>query len=421
MPGFPGGEPPPPPAEGGPQLPPGTYAEARDSSGAVTCHTSFSFGESETPQPKLPDRVDASSPGEPSVFDVPAQRGSSSFRAAAVATPGGGSLIVAVPLTDFEDTLHRLLTIDALVLVAVLVAMAALTLWIVRASLRPLDEMGDTARAIAAGELDRRVSETNERTEVGRLGVAFNDMLARIQEALRRREESEERLRRFLADASHELRTPLSSIRGYAELFRLGAANDPEKLETALARIESEAARMGTLVDELMALARFDERVAPVVATVRLDAIAAEAVADAGAAHPDREITLAAKPTIVLGDEGPLRQVISNLLENAVVHDPAGNPVEVRVGEEGSCAVLSVRDGGPGIPPGSEGDVFDRFWRADRSRERAKGGSGLGLAIVRAIVEAHGGTAEARNPEGGGALFTILLPLRSSGGPQPES
>ena len=412
----PSAEPPPggPPPGGGPQLPPGTYAEIRGAGGEVACRTRFAFGEAGTPSPELPAGPPLSSPADPEVFEVPAAGGASApFRAVAVPAAGAGTLIVAVPLTELEETLDRLLVIDAAVAGGILVAMALLALWVVRVGLRPLAEIEGAARGIAAGELNRRVETPSERTEVGRLGAAFNEMVARIEDALARREASEERLRRFVADASHELRTPLSSIRGYAELFRIGAVHEPEELEKSLARIESEAARMGTLVDELMTLVRFDEHQQPARRPIELGRLMADAVEDARAAAPRREITLAVTgSTTVLGEERQLRQVLANLLGNALAHTPEGSPVEAEATGDAGHVEVVVSDHGPGIPPGAETAVFERFWRADKARERARGGSGLGLAIVAAIVGAHGGTIEAANRPGGGARFAVRLPTQ---------
>jgi two-component system OmpR family sensor kinase len=274
--------------------------------------------------------------------------------------------------------------------------------------------MTETANAIAAGDLSRRVTATDERTEVGRLGSAFNAMLEQIEDAFAKREASEERLRRFLADASHELRTPLSSIRGYAELFRLGAAEDPDELAKAMRRIEDEAERMGGLVDDLLTLARLDEVREPVRERIDLAAIAADAAEDARAAAPGRSIVLAdGEVAEVLGDPDQLRQVATNLLANAISHTPPTAPIEVSVSASAEAVALRVRDHGPGLPPGAEEQVFERFWRDERAPS-GNGGTGLGLAIVAAIAHAHGGSADAANATGGGASFTVTLPRRSA-------
>jgi two-component system OmpR family sensor kinase len=239
-------------------------------------------------------------------------------------------------------------------------------------------------------------------------------MLDRLEQAFSQRQASEDRLRRFLADASHELRTPLASIRGYAELFRMGAAREPADVEKAMRRIEEEAARMGVLVEDLLILARLDEIAEAPYSDVDLAALAGDAVDDARATAPDRVIALDADgepgATTVLGDAHQLRQVLGNLLRNALVHTPAGTPVEVAVAADDGGVRLAVRDHGPGLPNDDPDALFERFWRAEGGRERGKAGAGLGLAIVAAIVDAHGGRVAAGNAPGGGALFAVELP-----------
>jgi two-component system OmpR family sensor kinase len=278
--------------------------------------------------------------------------------------------------------------------------------------------MGETAGAIAGGDLSRRVSPATERTEVGRLGLALNAMLGQIEKAFAERQASENRLRQFLADASHELRTPLASIRGYAELFRIGAARKPADTEKAMGRIEDESARMGALVENLLTLARLDQ--VPEVARkpVDLSALARDAADDARAIAPDRPISLDGEADVsVMGDASQLRQVIGNLVRNALVHTPAGTAIELSVGRAGHSATLAVRDHGHGLPTDDSDVLFERFWRADPGRGRGRAGAGLGLSIVAAIVDAHGGTVRAANAAGGGAEFTIALP--AAGGAEP--
>jgi two-component system OmpR family sensor kinase len=271
--------------------------------------------------------------------------------------------------------------------------------------------MGHTAGAIAGGDLSQRVGTTDPRTEVGRLGAALNRMLDRLERAFAERRASEDRLRRFIADASHELRTPLVSIRGYAELYRIGAAREPAEVETAMRRIEEEAARMGMLVEDLLTLARLDEVREAAHDEVDVAALAGDAVDDARAAAPDRTIDLdVGGRAVVLGDADRLRQVLGNLLRNALVHTPAGTPIDVRVSRGGGEVCLEVRDHGPGLPPGDPEALFERFWRAEAGRERGRGGAGLGLAIVAGIVAAHGGTVAAANAPDGGASFVVRLP-----------
>jgi len=325
-----------------------------------------------------------------------------------------GTTLVAIPLKDASQTLNRLLLVEALVIGGVLVLLGALAWFVVGIGLRPLDRMGATAGAIAAGDLSRRVEPATERTEVGRLGLALNGMLAQIEKAFAEREASESRLRRFLADASHELRTPLSSIRGYAELYRMGAAKDTADTEKSMRRIEEEARRMGVLVEDLLALARMDEVREPVREPVELRGLARDAVDDSRAVAPNRDIELEANgPATVLGDHDELRKVIANLMRNAIVHTPAGTPIEVKLSSDNGDAVIEVRDHGPGLPPGTDpAELFERFWRSEPGRRQGPGGAGLGLAIVSAIVAAHGGSVSASNADGGGASFVVRLPER---------
>jgi two-component system OmpR family sensor kinase len=342
---------------------------------------------------------------------------STTYRVLARRTPDGDLAIVAVPLTETDQLLHRLLRIEALVIAAILLALGALAWWLVRIGLRPLDRMAVTAGQIAGGDLSHRVDVDSPRTEVGRLGTALNRMLDRLEQAFGERQASEDRLRAFLADASHELRTPLASIRGYAELFRIGAARDPENTEKAMTRIEAEARRMGVLVEDLLTLARLDEVRDLKREDVDLGRLAGDAVDDARATAPDREIELVSEPgTLAAGDPSGLRQVLANLLRNALVHTPAGTPIEVQVGPAGDGRVqVVVRDHGPGLPDDRADVLFERFWRAEGGRERGRAGAGLGLAIVAGIVNAHGGDVAAETAPGGGARFTVRLPAPAAG------
>jgi two-component system, OmpR family, sensor kinase len=398
---------------GGPGVSAGyAVGQRRDASGRqVGENVVLKTGQQSLPAPRFPDKLDVGD-----VKTVGAVNGSGlKYKVYAFATTDQpGTTLVAIPLRDLTQTLNRLLTVEALVIGAVLIALAALAWWLVRLGLRPLARMGATAGAIAAGDLSRRVEPTNPRTEVGRLGMALNGMLAQIEGAFAERQASENRLRRFIADASHELRTPLVSIRGYAELYRLGATREPAEAERAMRRIEEEAERMGVLVEDLLALARLDEVREPVREPVQLEELAADAVHDARAVAPERKIELYANgPLTVRGDRDQLRQVAANLMRNALVHTPGGTAVEVSARRDGGHALLEVRDHGDGLPPGDPSELFERFWRAEPGRERGPGGAGLGLAIVAAIVDAHGGSVSAANADGGGAAFTVRLPVSS--------
>jgi two-component system, OmpR family, sensor kinase len=411
---FPG-----PPFGDASQFPSGTYGQVRNSTGTVLMKKTFTFGGKLPPAPSLPAslKLDAPDAG-PVIFTTRAVRGSTRYRVMVdrvIIGSGGqrepGTLIVAIPLTDVDNTLSRLRLTEGIVSGAVLLGLGLVSYWLVRRGLRPLEEIGVTAGAIAAGDLTRRVEPTDDRTEIGRLGLALNEMLAQIETAFEERRASESRLRRFVADASHELRTPLTSIRGYAELFRRGADSRPEDLAKSMQRIEAEASRMGVLVDDLLLLARLDQGRPLEREQVDVARIAEEATESARAVDPDRPISLASVgPAFVIGDEGRLRQVVDNLLDNTRVHTPKGTPVRVTVSHDDGDVVLSVSDEGPGLPPDVVPRVFERFYRGDPARSRRTGGVGLGLSIVSAIVEAHGGTVAAVSSNGSVTTFEVRLP-----------
>jgi two-component system, OmpR family, sensor kinase len=403
----------------GPNLPPGTYGERREASGKVIGQLFFNYEQTAPPAPRFPAHVPLHQP----ITVGSAGSSGLQYRAFMVRDPAGedtGLTLVAIPLREVSDTLNRLLLVEGLVIAGVLLALGLTAFFVVRLGLRPLDRIGHTADQIAAGDLSHRVEPATQRTEVGRLGLALNAMLARLEQAFSEREQSQQRLRQFLADASHELRTPLAAIRGYAELFRMGAAREPADVEHAMRRIEAEARRMGVLVSDLLTLARMDEAPTRAHERVELAALAHDAVEDAHATAPEREITLSAAPdTSVVGDSHQLRQVLANLIRNALVHTPPDSPIEVGVQRDDDGVVLTVRDHGPGLPPGSAERLFERFWRAERGRERGRAGAGLGLAIVDALVKAHDGEITAHNADGGGAIFTVRLPKAPAPAPTP--
>ena len=322
----------------------------------------------------------------------------------------GAVIVVAAPTTELRAQMTRFLQIElggAAVLLTVLGAGAWLVL---RRGLRPLEQMASSASTITAGDLSERVKPADGRTEVGQLGLALNTMLDGIEGSFREREATELRLRQFLADASHELRTPLTSIQGFAELFRLGAANDQVDLPVIMRRIEQEAGRMKVLVEDLLLLARLDETRPFDPEPVDLTVLAADACSDAVATAPNRQVTLdAPSPAVVSGEADGLRQAIGNLVTNALKHTPDGTPIEVSTAVHGDWASVTVRDHGPGIDDAERQHVFDRFWQADAARVGA--GNGLGLAIVAGIAEQHGGTASVSNPADGGAAFTVEVPI----------
>jgi two-component system, OmpR family, sensor kinase len=362
-------------------------------------------------------------------FTVNATNGDDRYRAIAVSGAQAGfvdtstgapvNLVTSVTLRPVDSTVHRLAIVGGAVSLGVLVLMGLLALLVVDLGLRPLEDVEATAAAIAAGDLSRRVPEAPRGTEIGRLSRALNGMLAQIERAFAERETSEQRLRRFVADASHELRTPLTSIRGYAELYRQGAVPDPVDQRRLMGRIEGEAARMGRLVDDLLLLARLDQQRPLERGPVDLAVLATDAVADAQASDPSRPIDLAfhddTGSLVVTGDEHRLRQVLGNLVGNAVMHTPVGTPVHVRLerGADGRAEVV-VADEGQGMPAEQASRVFERFYRADPSRSRAAGGSGLGLSIVQALVQAHGGSVTCDSTPGQGTTFTVRLPVQAS-------
>jgi two-component system OmpR family sensor kinase len=389
-------------------LPSGTYGQRRTASGKVLGQTRISYGDTLPPAPKIPAKL----PVGKYITVGSVKAGGPRYRVIATRdTEDSGITVVAVPLRDLDQTLNRLLLVEGMVIGGVLLALGLTALALVRLGLRPLDRMARAAGEIAAGRLNRRVEPATEKTEVGRLGLALNAMLARLERAFAQRQASEDRLRRFLSDASHELRTPLASIRGYAELFRMGAADDPAALESAMGRIEDESRRMGVLVEDMLTLARLDELREPVHEPVDLTQLAADASADARATAPDRTIELKSNgPVLVQGNPQQLRQVAANLLRNALVHTPPGTAIEVSVDGDDTDAVLVVRDHGRGLPTGDPARLFQRFWRAEGGRTRGRGGAGLGLAIVNEIVTAHGGSVDAADSDAGGARFTVRLP-----------
>jgi two-component system OmpR family sensor kinase len=396
---------------------PGDYIEARDSTGDIFCDRQVTgFGEEAKSPPNLSNELDDVAsrlgPTEAAYITVDAIDGGSRYRVRAwIDDYSGTTFVLARSLEDVDATLGRLLWIELLATAAVLAGLGLLGLWVVRLGLRPLTAIGETADAIAAGDLSRRVERAEPRTEVGRLGLALNSMLGRIESAFNAQAASEQRLRRFVADASHELRTPLAAVRAYAELFSRGAAQRPEDLERSMRGISGESERMTVLVDDLLLLARLDEGRPLEREPVRLERVVGDAVETARTVDPDRPISLKLEPAPVIGDQARLRQIIDNLLSNVRAHTPAGAPVDVRVSTPNGSAVVAVADSGPGLNDGDAERVFRRFYRADESRSRASGGVGLGLAIVAAVAEAHGGTVAAASNPGQGATFTVTLPL----------
>jgi two-component system OmpR family sensor kinase len=403
---------------------PGEYVEVRRLDGTIVrAGQAPRFPGSETaPPPVLPRRIRIPPGlGERVVyFTVRAKSGGGRYRVRASIEPQAKNyvLIVAGSLGDVDSTLHRLLLIALLVTALVLLGVALLGLWVVRLGLRPLEAIGATASKIAAGDLAQRVARAEDRTEVGRLGLALNGMLGQIESAatareasLRALEASERKLRRFVADASHELRTPLAAVRAYAELFSRGAADRPADLERSMSGISRESERMSVLVDDLLLLARLDEGRPLAREPVHLDEVVSEALETAQTVDPARPVEADIDPVVVLGDRNRLRQVVDNLLANVRAHTPEGAPVRIVLRRNEGMAELEVADSGPGMAPEEAAHAFERFYRADPSRARSSGGAGLGLSIVAAVADAHGGRASVSSTRGEGATFRIELPL----------
>ena len=336
------------------------------------------------------------------------------YRVSARNGPRGTLLVVALPLNDVHDAVHRLVAVELLVTLAVLAVLMLVSWWVIRLGVVPIKRMTETATAIAGGQLSHRVPDVAPGTEAGDLGVALNQMLGRIEEAFDERTQSEERLKRFVADASHELRTPITTIRGYAELYRNGGLKEKVALDEALQRTEKEAIRMGGLVDDLLHLARLDQGRPMEQERVDVAALARDAARDAQAVEPERPITVSAGgPLVVTGDEHRLRQVFANLVTNALVHTDPGTPVQVRTSRVGDDAVVEVVDEGAGMDPDIAARAFERFFRADPSRSRHRGGTGLGLSIVDATVSAHHGKVSLESAPGKGTTVRVALPLSS--------
>jgi two-component system OmpR family sensor kinase len=407
--------------------------EAIDDQGTTVLDRS-GLRDSPDPLPALPpitaDDVDRLS--EP--FTVEAE-GDASFHYRALATLHLGErrvVVMAIPLNGDDATIARLLRVEAIVAAVVLAAIFAAGWRVVQVGLRPLDDMTDTAAAIAGGDLSHRIELHDERSdEVGRLGRALNSMLSQIEAAFDNRRQSEDQLRRFVADASHELRTPLTSIRGYAELYRRGALPDTAAVDDAMGRIEDEATRVASLVDDLLLLARLDQGRALEQEPVDLVAVTGDAIGDFRAVSPAYPITFDHdREVVVIGDPVRLPQIVANLLDNARVHTATGTAVTVTVrlsarpdddGEgdgEGTIdgepkAEIRITDAGPGLEPEVAARIFERSFRGDAigGGRAHHAGSGLGLSIVAAIAKAHGGEAIVTSSPGHGSTFIVRLPL----------
>jgi two-component system OmpR family sensor kinase len=332
------------------------------------------------------------------------------FRVATTVLPSSlGSVIVAQSLSDFDKTTHQISVVFLIIGGIVLLFIAFASRQVIKLSMKPLKKIEETAEQIAAGDLSARLENFEPDTEVGRLSTSLNIMLSRIEESFAARAESENKLRRFVADASHELRTPLTSIRGFAELHRQGAVPEGEKTRELISRIEKESMRMGYLVEDLLMLARMDQSRELVMADVDLSHLVQEAVSSASAAGPDHPITSDIAGDIhTQGDADKIYQVITNLLANARAHTPVGTAIHVATYSTKDGSYVTVADKGPGLTAQDQMHIFERFYRVDTSRQRSSSdGSGLGLSIVDEVMKAHGGTVSVASEPGIGATFTL--------------
>ena len=332
------------------------------------------------------------------------------FRVATTVLPSSlGSVIVAQSLADFDRTTRQIGTVFLIIGSLVLLFIAFASRQVIKVGMRPLERIEETAEKIAAGDLSARLDNFEPDTEVGRLSTSLNTMLSRIEEAFDARMQSEDKLRRFVADASHELRTPLTAIRGFAELYRQGAVPEGEKTQELIARIEKESMRMGYLVEDLLMLARMDQSRELVISDVNLSELVQEAVTSAQAAGPEHSITTNISAGVATkGDADKIYQVVTNLLANARAHTPAGTTITVSTFTDGKDSCVTVADNGPGLSAEDQARIFERFYRVDASRQRnSKDGSGLGLSIVDAVMRAHEGEVTVASELGKGAVFTL--------------
>ena len=332
------------------------------------------------------------------------------FRVATTVLPSSlGSVIVAQSLSDFDKTTRQIGIVFLIIGGLVLLFIAFASRQVIKLSMKPLEKIEATAEKIAGGDLSARLENFEPDTEVGRLSTSLNQMLSRIEESFVARTESESKLRRFVADASHELRTPLTSIRGFAELHRQGAVPEGEKTKELISRIEKESMRMGSLVEDLLMLARIDQSREIVMADVDLSTLIKEAVTSAQVAGPEHPITSdIAHDVHTQGDSDKIYQVVTNLLANARAHTPAGTAIHVATYSADDGTFVTVADKGPGLTAEDQQHIFERFFRVDTSRQRSSSdGSGLGLSIVDEVMKAHGGSVSVSSEPGNGATFTL--------------
>ena len=405
--------PPPPPDGAAPERPSDAFQGYVDADGNLVTLFAPNVGDEDFAAPDIASESLPESGGD--FFTVDASDGGGTYRVLAQEA-GDVTTITALPLDDVQRTISRLILVEVIGSLAILAALGLVGWWVVHLGIRPIKQMTATATRIADGDLTVRVPESAPGTESGDLAVALNTMLGNLEQAHDERAASEARLRRFVADASHELRTPITTIRGYAELYRRGGLTDQTALDDAMRRTEQEAARIGRLVEDMLALARLDEQRPLTVRPVDLTVLARDAAADARASSPDRSIDVDAGtgPVVIDGDEDRLRQVIANVIGNALVHTEPDVPVTIRVERDGATATLSVDDRGHGMTSEIVERVTERFFRADPSRSRHRGGTGLGLSIVDATVSAHGGAVAIDSEPGRGTTVRLTMPLASA-------
>ena len=373
-------------------------------------------------RPDLPNGITVAQAGtlDGAIFPIKSENNRTLFHAIAVpvtfadSTGTLGTVVVALSTASVDRLMTTYLSIFLGLGIAIVIVGALLTRFLVTTTFAPLRQVEETAVAIADGNLSLRLpASAPTNTEVGRLNRSLNIMLARIDRAFADRARTIDQMQRFVGDASHELRTPLVSVRGYAELYRMGALQTPEDVAQAMDRIEKEAIRMGALVEDLLELARMDESRPLEISTFDLLTVAQDAALDAGAFDPERTITVSGDSVEIQAEENKIRQVVTNLMGNALRFTPVGSPLELVVSHNDGAknATISIVDHGEGIPKQLREKIFERFYRADNSRARETGGSGLGLAIVASIVRAHGGDIKVTATKGGGATFSVSLPL----------
>ena len=388
------------------------YAGAFIDGALVTTIRPFT-GSVSTAQPQISELASRRLAEQSSFSDVPTTSGGGDYRITARIAQDGRVIVFGIPRGDVDATITRLVTVEAITFASILLVLGFITWWVLRLGVRPVRRMTAAATGIAEGDRQGRIPYAAKGTEAGDLGEALNRMLEQMEQAFETQAQTEAQLRRFIGDASHELRTPITTIRGYAELYRNGGLTDSVKLRSAMLRTEAEATRMGSLIEDMLALARLDQGIHRPFGPVEIDRVVASATSDAIVNHPMNTFSVAIEPAMVSGDSDQLFQVTANLILNAVIHGGGNSEIRVAVVETDGMATMTVEDDGPGMRPEDVSRAFERFYRADESRSRDSGGSGLGLAIVLAIVEAHDGEVRIESPatpSGSGTRVVVSIP-----------